>query len=396
MNSPLVNRRKFLQMGATGIGIFAAGGLVRNSQAASSASSAPFYKLKDIGPLQAPDENGFMLPSGFSCRVVARSGEVPVGTSGYTWHSSPDGGACFPTTDGGWVYVSNSELGRREGGVGALRFDSRGEIVDAYSILENTSVNCAGGATPWGTWLSAEEVERGQIYECDPMGNYPAIVQPALGTFKHEAAAIDMDNDCVYLTEDQPNGGFYRFVATNGLPNLSVGRLEIAAVTEKDGLQEVNWLRVPDPLARYAPTRNQVLGYTPFRGGEGIVFHEGHIYFATKRDNRVWSYDTGSKEIEIIYDARTSDNPILTGVDNVDITAGGDVLVAEDEGDMQLVVITPEGELFPLFKIIGHDRSEVCGQAFDPSYQRLYFSSQRGITGNRLTGGITYEMMYTG
>jgi hypothetical protein len=175
-----------------------------------------------------------------------------------------------------------------------------------------------------------------------------------------------------------------------------VGRLEIAAVTEKDGLQEVNWLRVPDPLARYAPTRNQVLGYTPFRGGEGIVFHEGLIYFATKRDNRVWSYDTGSKEIEIIYDARTSDNPILTGVDNVDITAGGDVLVAEDGGDMQLVAITPEGELFPLFKIIGHDRSEVCGQAFDPSYQRLYFSSQRGITGNRLTGGITYEMMYTG
>ena len=105
MSSPLVNRRKFLQMGATGIGIFAAGGLVRNSQAASS---APFYKLKDIGPLQPPDENGFMLPSGFSCRVVARSGEVPVGTSGYTWHSSPDGGACFPTTDGGWVYVSNS------------------------------------------------------------------------------------------------------------------------------------------------------------------------------------------------------------------------------------------------------------------------------------------------
>ena len=148
-----------------------------------------------------------------------------------------------------------------------MRFDSRGEIVDAYSILENTSVNCAGGATPWGTWLSAEEVERGQIYECDPMGNDPAIVQPALGTFRHEAAAIDMDNDCVYLTEDRPTGGFYRFVATNGLPNLSVGRLEIAAVIEKDGLQEVNWLRVPDPLARYAPTRKSgVRLYTVSRG----------------------------------------------------------------------------------------------------------------------------------
>lgn len=396
MSSMFINRRKFFAMGAAGIGMFAGGGLVRHSQATAATSSAPFYKLSDIGSLQPPDENGFMLPPGFSYREVARSGQSPGGSSGYIWHPSPDGGACFPTDDGGWVYVSNSELGRQEGGVGALRFNSQGDIVDAYSILSNTSVNCAGGATPWGTWLSAEEVETGQIYECDPTGNNPGIVRPALGTFRHEAAAIDMGKDCVYLTEDRPNGGFYRFVATDGLPNLSVGRLEIAVVRERGGLQEINWLEVPDPLAQIAPTRNQVTDYTSFNGGEGIAFHEDDIYFVTKGDNRVWRYDTVSQQIEIIYDPLTSDNPILTGVDNVVITAGGDVLVAEDGGDMQLVAITPEGELFPLFKIIGHERSEVCGPAFDPSYQRLYFSSQRGSSGSRLTGGITYEVMYTG
>ena len=396
MSSMFINRRKFFAMGAAGIGMFAGGGLVRHSQATAATSSAPFYKLSDIGSLQPPDENGFMLPPGFSYREVARSGQSPGGSSGYIWHPSPDGGACFPTDDGGWVYVSNSELGRQEGGVGALRFNSQGEIVDAYSILSDTSVNCAGGATPWGTWLSAEEVETGQIYECDPTGNNPGIVRPALGTFRHEAAAIDMGKDCVYLTEDRPNGGFYRFVATDGLPNLTVGRLEIAAVRERGGIQEVNWIEVPDPLAQIAPTRNQVADYTSFNGGEGIAFHEDDIYFVTKGDNRVWRYDTVSRQIEIIYDPLTSDNPILTGVDNVVITAGGDVLVAEDGGDMQLVAITPEGELFPLFTIIGHDRSEVCGPAFDPSYQRLYFSSQRGPSGSRLTGGITYEVMYTG
>jgi hypothetical protein len=72
------------------------------------------------------------------------------------------------------------------------------------------------------------------------------------------------------------------------------------------------------------------------------------------------------------------------------ITPTGDVLVAEDNGDMQLVVLT-EDRVVPLLQIIGHERSEITGPAFDPSFQRLYFSSQRGSTG-RSTGGLTYEI----
>ncbi|MDP6651795.1 MAG: DUF839 domain-containing protein [Gammaproteobacteria bacterium] len=395
-NSIHINRRKFLQMGASGIGLFAAGGLANCSGDVSANSSAPFYKLKDIGPLQAPDEHGLMLPAGFSYRIVARSGEAPVGLPGYTWHGSPDGGACFPTEDGGWVYVSNSEMRSNAGGVGALRFNAQGEKVAAYSILKNTSINCAGGATPWGTWLSCEEFTRGQVYECDPMGNTTAVVRPALGTFRHEAVAVDSSNQCLYLTEDEPDGGFYRFATTNGLPDLTVGRLEIAALSERDGQSLVNWLPVPDPLASQIPTRRQVLESAQFRGGEGIALHAGKAFFVTKHDNRVWCYDTENQHIEVVYDVSSSDNPILSGVDNVVITPGGDVLVAEDGGDMQLVAITADGELMPLLQIIGQQRSEIVGPAFDPSYQRLYFSSQRGSTGNRRTGGITYEISYTG
>lgn len=84
-----------------------------------------------FGLLQAPDKNGIRLPPGFRSRVLAVSGETVPGT-GHVWHTAPDGGAVFETRDG-WIYTSNSERSVG-GGAGALRFDGRGEVVDAYSI----------------------------------------------------------------------------------------------------------------------------------------------------------------------------------------------------------------------------------------------------------------------
>jgi len=133
-------RRSFLQYSFLGLGAFVGNSLLSPNIANSSPST-----LGSIGDLQVADSNGVRLPKGFSSRIVARSGHDYFG---YHWHPAPDGGATFATDDGGWIYVSNNEMSKGRGGVGSLRFDKDGKLIDAYSILDNTSRNCAGGHTP--------------------------------------------------------------------------------------------------------------------------------------------------------------------------------------------------------------------------------------------------------
>jgi hypothetical protein len=144
--------------------------------------------------------------------------------SEYTWHLASDGAATFPTRDGGWILVSNSEELR--GGAGAMRFGPDGEIRDAYRILEGTAYNCAGGPTPWATWLSCEEHLQGRVWECDPGGRRKGRPHDAMGVFKHEAAAVDPRGKRVYLTEDLIDGAFYRFTPSRW-PSLQAGLLEM-------------------------------------------------------------------------------------------------------------------------------------------------------------------------
>ena len=335
--------------------------------------------IASIGPLGEPDANGVRVAEGFTARIVGKSGEPAIKGRDLVYHSAPDGGATFPLDDGGWIYVSNSEL-PLVGGVGARRVDVCGALVDAYRILEETNVNCAGGPTPWNTWLSCEEIERGRVHECDPRGERKALVRPALGTFRHEAATVDPIQHRVYLTEDEPDGCLYRFVpdglGSHGFASLASGRLEVAAVAA-DG--KVTWHVLPDPAFEGdVPTREQVAAATHFDGGEGIWWHDGVVYFTTKGDNRVRAYDTRTETVSVLYDATTAPDPILRGVDNITVSASGDVLVAEDGGDMQVVAILPTGELKPLVQLVDYPDSEITGPAFDPSGTRLYFSSQRG------------------
>jgi hypothetical protein len=379
-----MQRRDFLRLGgALAAGALSGAALWRRAIDAVVAPPSPCGLAQGgpgpYGPLLEPDENGIMLPEGFRSRVVARSNEVVAGT-GYKWHILPDGGATFRSADGGWVYVSNSEAVGPIG-AGAIRFDRDGRIVDAYPILEGTLVNCAGGATPWGTWLSCEEYDGGHVWECDPLGRRPGVKRAALGTFQHEAVAVDRRRR-LYLTEDKGDGRFYRFRSAR-VGDLSGGTLEVAAVAE-DGF--VRWLPVPAP--NEPPTRHQVPESTAFRGGEGILHHRDHVYFTTKGDNRVWDYDVRRQRLHVLYEAALDPSRQLTGVDNVGASIGGDILVAEDGGNMELVLLTPTGVASPLLRVVGQDRSELAGPAFDPHRgDHLYFSSQRG-NGT----GITYEV----
>jgi secreted PhoX family phosphatase len=388
----MVNRRELLGRSIGGLGLLGIGGGGLSSLVTAS-PLLDYRSLRNIGPLQAPDAQGLRLPKGFRSRLLATSGRpVPLaqgGSSAYRWHIDPDGGACYATNDGGWIYVSNAEVDGGGGGAGALRFDRQGQLIDAYSILSGTNNNCAGGTTPWGTWLSCEEVSFGRVYECDIYGK-GAQLRRGLGYFKHEAVAIDPIQNQAYLTEDTGDGCFYRYTpqsVIDGRMDLDRGTLEVAIV---DSAGDVVWqaLNNPVPQSNQTATRYQVRGATAFDGGEGIWYHDGSVTFTTKGDNRVWQFDIDTQKLRVIYDRRTSKNPILSGVDNVTVTSDGHVLVAEDGGDMQICVIGPAGDVFPLLQLVNQDDSEIAGPAINPKGDRLYFSSQRGRNGN----GLTYEV----
>ena len=368
------------------------------------AATAPLPVVTACSPQTIPgsqgsDANGLRLPPGFTSRIIAAGGQPVAGTT-HVYGIFPDGGATFVDreTPGGWYYVANHEVPFGGGGVTSFRFAPDGTIVDAYPICSWTSLNCAGGATPWGTWLTCEEFDGGGVWECDPTRPRSARRHAAMGLFAHEAAAVAID-DRVYLTEDRPDGGFYRFTPDR-TGDLSSGLLEIACgPTHASEVGTVTWRRVPHVLADPVPCRRQVPDALHFDGGEGIATSNDSVWFTTKGDNRIWHYSIATDAIDVRLDA---DPTMLGGVDNLWVTDGrlGDILlVAEDGDDLQIVAVRSDNSMFEVVRVIGHPGSELAGPALSPDRTRLYFSSQRGPAPNDLgpgapgpITGVTYEV----
>ena len=387
----MLTRRQILGRGAlAGVSIALAPAFWRTARATAPARSG----AGPYGPLQAPDANGIMLPKGFSSRIIARGGLIVAGAD-YVLPQFPDGSATYALPDGGWILAVNSEVPTPDGGgASAIRFRPDGTAEDGYRILGGTSTNCAGGRTPWGTWMSCEETDDGRVWECDPTGSRPAVARPAMGRFKHEAVAVDPAGQRLYLTEDLADGGFYRFTP-DAYPDCSKGRLEVAVVGDGG---RVTWLPVPRPEGGAAdPTRKQVPQMTRFKRGEGIAYDGGMVYVATTEDSKVHAYDTRTERISLLYDKAALAEPPLINPDNVTVASSGDVFVAEDDGGddpLDICLITPEGEVARFLKatgvqhgIGGDAMSEITGPSFDPSGTRLYFSSQRAYG-----TGVIYEV----
>jgi len=365
-------RRQFVQYTSSGLAMI---GLGISPVSCSNSGKKP----------EAPTR--ILVPEGTTPRIIARSGFQVLLNNQNHWISAPDGAGTVALDDGGWIYVCNSEL-NSGGGVNAIRFDSKGRIVDSYPILEDSRRNCSGNMTPWGTWFSCEEVSDGVVWECDPMGLEPARKRPALGFFKHESAVVDPATKVIYLTEDRPDGRFYRFTPNSidaGFDQITEkGQLAVARVT--NGI--VDWLPIGDPSALTVPTRFQQPQSQSFDGGEGICYFNDIVYFTTKGDNRIWSFNTQTDLLEIFADA----DGVINEVDDIISTNMGNLLVAEDGSGMRITLF-PANKHLPktIMQLPDHKASEVTGLAFDPSQSRLYFSSQRGITGDS-DNGISFEL----
>lgn len=365
------------------------------SETPAQASRSPRVTDGPYGPLGPADPlTGVRAPRGFRVREIGKS-RARVGLTGYSWPDRPDGSGTFRQPDGSWIFVANSEVGGGRGGVSAIHFSPNGAIRDAYRICAGTSRNCGGGVTPWGTWLTGEEIGRGLVFECDPMGEKDAVPRPALGRFSHEYIVVHVEHKKLYLTEDEKGGGFYRFTPDQW-GDLSAGLLEIATL-RPDGT--IAWSEIPDPSAASVNTREQVAGVSNLSRPEGLCIDpvSGVVFFAESGVGRVIAYDPVSGAYEVVYSEQDYANPILTDTDNIAVSPlSGDLFVCEDAGTFDICILTPEGELARFLNLSGvqhrksfvGDDSETTGPCFDPSGTRFYFSSQRaGIAGG------TYEVI---
>ena len=114
-------------------------------------------------------------------------------------------------------------------------------------------------------------------------------------------------------------------------------------------------------------TRYQVAGTTVFDGAEGAWFGDGVVHFTTKGTNQVWAYDGATETISVVYDVKTTCNPGCAASTTSPASPSGDIYVAEDGGDMQVVLLGDDGSVSPFLQVLGQDTSELTGLAFTPA-----------------------------
>ena len=220
-----LTRRHLIQRGALATGAVALGPAFwrRSLSEAATPGAGPY------GALGPPDANGLRLPEGFTSRLIARGNEIVAGTT-YRFPVQPDGQATFATADGGWILVTNSEFAPPDGGVSATRFDAvrqdRRRLPDPRPARRSTAPaarrrgarGCPARRPTAATSGSATRRRPSQ-----------GVRRAALGSFKHEAVAVDSAGQRLYLTEDTADGNLYRFTPA-AYPALDAGVLEVAVV----------------------------------------------------------------------------------------------------------------------------------------------------------------------